>query len=147
MDGIKALDDSLSKPLQTAADNSISAEVRKYVHDLPNDKRVDFISAALRKNDVKTLQAILGAQPFLSGITDEMQARFTRSLHELQNPVIAQRLEVMRRALALVEQRGGLIFTEIEKAVGARSDVIAQLRKTQDAASQALLLINNPVQS
>lgn len=143
-DGIKHHDELLSKPLQIAADNSISAEVRKYVHDLPNDKRIGFLNDAMKRNDVATLSAVLGAQPFLSGLTHEMQAHFTRSLHEQQKPEIAARLDVMRKALALVESRAGLIFNEIERALGARWDTVAKLRKTQDAASQTLLLVNNP---
>lgn len=142
LDGIKSLDESLSKPIQTAADNSISAEVRKYVHDLPDDKRMGFLNDAMKRKDVATLSAVLGAQPFLSGLTHEMQAYYTRSLHEKQQPEIAARLGVMRKALALVEQRSGLIFNEIEKALGARWDVVQRLRKTQDSAAQALLLIN-----
>lgn len=145
-DAIAHNDALLSKPLTTAADNSISAEVRKYVRELSDDKRMSFLNDAMKRNDVVTLSAVLGAQPFLSGLTHEMQAHFTRSLHEKNNPQVAERIKVMRKALALVESRAGLIFSEIEKALGARWDVIQQLRKTQGNAAQALLLINNPVQ-
>lgn len=146
MDGIKTLDDSLSKPLTTAADNSLSREVREHVKELSTEKRMEFMSDAFKKNDVKTLQAVLGAMPYLSGLTDEMQAQFTRSLHEKQQPVIAARLKTMRKALDLVESRGPLVFGEIEKALGARFDVVQRLRNLQSAGEQALFLINNPVQ-
>lgn len=142
LDGIKSLDESLSKPLQSAADNSISAEVRKYVRELSDDKRMGFMNAALKKNDVRTLQSILGAQPFLSGLSDEMQAHFTRSLHEQRTPEIAARLGVMRRALQLVESRAGLILTEVPKALGADWTTVQKLRKAASAGEQALLLVN-----
>lgn len=143
-DAIAHTDALLSKPLTTAADNSISAEVRKYVRELPDDKRLAFMNDAMRRGDMPTLSAVLGAQPFLSGLSHQMQQHLTRTLHEKQNPEIAARLKVMRKALELVEQRGGLVLTEVEKALGARWDVVQKLRKTQDAAAQALLLVNAP---
>jgi DNA-binding phage protein len=144
-DGIAHNDALLSKPLATAADNSISAEVRKYVRELSDDKRHAFLNDAMKRGDTSTLAAVLGAQPFLSGLTHEMQVHFTRALHEKQSPEIAARLQVMRRALELVESRSGLVFTEVEKALGARWDVVQKLRATQSSAEQALLLINSPV--
>lgn len=145
-DAIAHTDALLSKPLTTAADNSISAEVRKYVRELPDDKRVPFMNDTMKRGDIATLAAILGAQPFLSGLTHEMKEHFTRQLHERQQPEVSARLKVMRAALNLIEQRSGLIFTEVEKALGARWDVVQQLRKTQSESAAALLLINNPVQ-
>lgn len=144
--GIANNDALLSKPIQALADTSISAEVRAYVRNLPDEKRMGFLNDALKRNDVATLSAVLGAQPFLCGLSHEMQAHFTRQFHEKQNPDVAARVKVMRAALNLVEARCGLVLTEIEKALGARWDVVNQLRKTQSAAAQALLLINNPVQ-
>ena len=141
--GIKSLDDSLSKPLQTAADTVLSREVREHVKNLPNEKRMTFLNEALKKKDVKTLQAVLGAQSFLSGITDETQAHFVRAYHEQNSPEIAQRVQVMRKALELVENRSGLMFGEIEKALGAKFDTVSKLRKTHDAAEAALLLVNS----
>jgi hypothetical protein len=143
-DGIKHNERELTKPLTAAADNSISAEVRKYVRELPDDKRMSFLNDAMKRNDVATLSAVLGVQPFLSGITHEMQAHFTRTLHEKSNPQIAERITVMRKVLDLVEQRCNLIFTEIERCLGAKMETVAKLRKASSAAEQALLLVNAP---
>jgi hypothetical protein len=53
----------------------------------------------------------------------------------------------MRNARSLLEQRAGLIFIEVEKALGANWSVVQKLRKSRSEAESALLLINNPVQS
>ncbi len=100
----------------------------------------------MRTNDLTTLQAVLGGKHYLSGLTEEMKAHFTRKYRELTTPDLAQRLGVMRAALAQVEQRASLVFIEVEKAQGAKFSVVAQLRKSQSAAESALALINNPVQ-
>lgn len=143
LDGINHNEETLSKPIKAAADNSVSAEVRAHCKNLPNDgARLSFLNDALKRNDRATLSAILGAQPFLSGIKDYMQKEYTRMLHEKNHPEIAARITTMRGALEMVEQRGGAMITEVEKALGARWDIVSQLRKTQDASAQALLLIN-----
>lgn len=144
-ENIKTLDDSLSKSVTTDASHPLSREVREYVSKLPSDKRMGFLNEALKKNDLKTLHAVLGAQPFLSGITDEMQVHFTRTLHEHQQPEIAQRVQIMRKTLEKLEQRSGLIFKEIEKCLGAKFDTVQKLRKAKSKAEAALLLLNNPV--
>lgn len=110
-------------------------------------EREKFISEAMRDRDTTVLNAILGAPAVLSGLSKQMLEHHTRQFHEMTNPEVASRLKVMRKALELVEQRSGLVFSEIEKALGARWDVVEKLRKTQDAAAQALLLIINPLQT
>lgn len=145
-DAIAHTDALLSKPLHSAADNRISGEVRDLCRSMSASDREKFISEAMKDRDTTVLNAILGAPAALSGLSKQMLAHHTRAYHEMMTPDVAARLKVMRNALDLVESRAGLVFGEIEKALGARWDVVQRLRKTQDAASQALLLINNPVQ-
>jgi hypothetical protein len=144
IDGIRSIDDSLSGPLVTKSDNSLSAEVRAFCRNLPAGEREKFISDAVKRKDLTTLQAVLGGPAYLSGLSPQMQQIHTRQYRELTTPDLVVRLEVMRKALDLIEGRAGLIFTEIEKALGAKWEVIQKLRETQSAAAQALLLINNP---
>jgi len=145
-DGIAAIETQLSEPLTAKADNSLSAEIRAHCRNLPDDKRRTLVAEAVKAKDLTTLQAILGGKHYLSGLTAETQAHFTRQYRELTAPELVTRLDVMRKAQTLIEQRAGLIFSEVEKALGARWDVIQRLRKTQGNAAQALILINNPVQ-
>jgi hypothetical protein len=145
-DGIKHNEETLTKPLKVSSDNSISAEIRDHCKKLENDgKRMSFLTDALKRNDVATLSAVLGPQvPYLSGITDYMQTYFTRALHEKSNPEIAARVKTMRAALDMVEQRCGLIHSEIEKCLGAEMQTVAKLRKLSSEAERALLLVNAP---
>lgn len=146
MDGIKAIDDQLSGPLVAKSDNSISAEVRTFFRAMSDDKRHAAIADAVKAKDLTTLQAVLGGPAYLAGLTPERQAHYTRQYRELTTPELVGRLDVMRKAQTLMEQRAGLVFTEVEKALGAKWEVVQELRKSQSAAHAALLLINNPVQ-
>jgi len=142
IDGIKSLDDSLSAPLTTKADNSISAEIRAHFKSLPTGKREEAIADAVNRKDLTTLTAVLGGPSYLSGMTPEMQAQWTRQYRELTTPDIVVRLDVMKKAQELVEARAGLIFTETERALAAPWSIVKKLRETNDAAAQALLLVN-----
>ena len=95
---------------------------------------------AQQKKDLQTLQALLGAPSYLSGLTDIEVQHYTRQLHEIQNPALAQRLKVMKNAATLLGERGGLVFREVEKAVGKPSHVIQKLRKAKNEAEQAFIL-------
>jgi hypothetical protein len=118
--GIKSLDESLSKPLQAGTDNSISAEIRAHAKALSNEDRRALIINAMDKGDTKTLNAVLGAPAYLSGLDEVMQAHFTHEWNTKQTPEIAKRVDVMRRALELVNARGPLVLTQIEEAMGGR---------------------------
>lgn len=146
-DGIKTLEDSLSQPLTAKADNSISAEIRAHFKSLPSDKRTEAINAAVKAKDMATLTAVLGGPSYLSALSEEEKAHHTRSYRELTTPDIVVRVDVMRKALDMVEKRSGLIFTEIEKALGASFSTVAKLRKASSAAEAALHLVNaSPIQ-
>ena len=147
MDGIAATDKSLQEPLTAKADNSISGELRALFRGMPPDKRYEAINAAVQSKDMTVLQAVLGGHCLLSGLAPERQQFYTRQYRELTTPDLVTRIDVMRKALTLVEQRGPLILTEVQRALGASWDVVQKLRKSSSAAEAALLLINNPVQS
>lgn len=145
-DGIAHIEKELSAPLTAKADTTLGREVREHVKNLSSEKRHAFLENALTENDLSTLHAVLGAQPFLSSITNEMKAHFTRALHEKNQPDVALRLKVMKKTLELVQQRGPLVHIEIQKVMGADWEMVGKLRKAQTAAEQALLLVNAPTQ-
>lgn len=142
-DGLAAIDKMLSDPLTHKADNSISAEIRSYFKAL-GPKRDAAVNEAIQRKDITTLTAVLGGPCYLSGLTPEAQTHYTRTYRELTSPDVAKRLNVMRKALDLLDARAGLIFTQVEAAMGASWETIQKLRTSRSAAEQAILLINDP---
>ena len=140
MQGIKSLDESLSKPLQATADHTISAEIRAHAKALSNEDRRALVITALEKGDTKTLNAVLGAPSYLSGLDEVLQAHFTRQWNEKQTPEIVKRLDVMNRALELVNTRGPLVITQIEEALGGRGTwAKVQAARERDKEARAAL--------
>lgn len=136
--GIEHIERELSTPLTSQASLSLASEIRAHIKSLPQDKRNALIASKLSSKEDLTLGAVLGAPAFLSGLDDAMQAHFTRQYRETQEPVLAKRLKALTGAKALIEQRGGLVFKEIEKAVGMSPPKVLALRQARTAAEQAL---------
>lgn len=116
--GIAHIEKELSAPVTAKAAHSVSSEIRAHVKSLPASERMGFVRAAVESGDEVTASSVLGAPPYLSGIDADMQRTFTRMYHERTSPALAKRLRAMVGAKELVEQRGGLLFTQLEKAVG-----------------------------
>ena len=146
--GIKLAEEKLSAPVEAKASHYLASEIRAYVKGLVQDgpqatdagsalARVNFIRAAILKGDDLTASSCLGAPGFLSGISDDMHGVLVKTYHERRNPEEAARLNVMRGAKALIEQRGGLLFAELEKAVGAKPHEVRRLREAKTASDQA----------
>lgn len=137
-DAIKHTEESLTNPLVTgAAHPALNAEIRAHVKALPRGERITFIREAQEKGDVKTLTAVLGAPAYLSGITEVEQAAYTRRYHESRNPEAAARLEAMQAGMKLLEQAAGLVFKEVEKAIGADWGKVQRLKQARDEAERA----------
>ena len=136
--GIAHIEQELTAPLTSKASLSLASEIRAHIKSLPHDKRNALLLSKLASKDDTTLSAVLGAPAFLSGLDDAMQAHFTRQFRETQQPVLAKRLKALTGAKALIEQRGGLVFKEIEKAVGTPPHKVTSLRQARTAAEQAL---------
>jgi hypothetical protein len=136
---IEALDAMLNDPVKADAErSSIASEIRAYVKNLTTEQRHDFLRDAHNSGDVETLRAVLGAKPFLSGITEDERQTRTRMLHEKLSPEVANRLKVLRAAREMLLDRGGLVFSEVEKGIGASWDKIQTIRKGQSHADNAL---------
>ena len=127
----------LSQPLEGAASGGYTAEIRAYVKGLNRGDRSAFMNDAVRAGDAKTLSAVLGAPPYLSGLSPEERDLYTRNHHERTNPLLAKRLVVMKAAQRLIEERGGLVFDEIEKAIGASGKRVSNLRAVRAKAEKA----------
>jgi hypothetical protein len=138
--GIEHLEGELSRPVESRAAGGIASEVRAHVKGLPASGRVDLVRQAINEGDHIVATAVLGAPAILSGLDPKMQAILTRHYHERHNPGVAKRLKAMVGARDLIEQRAGLIFKELEKAVGMRPDKVKALREAKNASEQAFVM-------
>lgn len=127
----------LAQPLEGAAAGGLASEVRAHVKSLTREDRARFMKNALDARDHKTLAAVLGAPPYLAGLSSAERDVHTRSYHEAMNPGLARRLSVMKAGQALLDSRSGLIFGEIDRAVGADGKRVANLRAARDKAAAA----------
>lgn len=137
--GINAMEAMLNDPVKADAERlNIAAEIRAHVKGLSADERLEFLTNAQAAGDVESLRAVLGAPAYLSGLSEQERQVRTRMFHEKQNPEVSARLKVMHAARAMLVKRGGLVFDEVEKAVGAKWDKVKLLRTGQGQAEKAL---------
>lgn len=138
--GIAHIEGELAAPVTAKAAASVAAEIRTYAKGLETGERMSFVQRAIADGDETTVSSLLGAPPYLSGLTRDMQAILTRQWHERNSPQLAQRLKAMTGARDLIVQRGGLVFKELEKAVGAPPHKVAALRAAKTAAEKAFVM-------
>jgi len=137
---IEGLERDLSQPIESRGVGAMAGEIRSYVHSLPEGQRMGFIQKAIEAGDERTVGAVLGGVSYLSGITPEMQNILLRLHHEKSNPRAAKQLRAAKAGLELLGERGGLIFKEMEKAVGAKQAKVQQLRAAKAAAEQSFVV-------
>lgn len=135
--GIAHIEKELQAPVTAKAAHSIASEIRAHVNGLPSVERFGFIRAAIERGDVETATACLGAPGYLSGIDDNTKGVLLRIYHEHNAPGEAAKLKVMEGAKKLIEERGGLLFIELEKAVGERPDVVRKMREAKARSDKA----------
>lgn len=136
--GINDLSSMLSAPLTQAANAPVvSGEVRAHCKAMSAEQRGVFLAELRASRDYTSLSAILGAPGFLSNLSDEMREVHVRLYHEARHPAEAKRLKVMQAAKDILDSRSGLIFSEIEKAVGAPRAKVNHLRDVTRRAEEA----------
>lgn len=138
--GITMLEQQLAAPIESKAAQSIAGEIRAFVRDMPTEKRHKFIQEAIDAGDEKTVSALLGAPAYLSGLDANFQQTYVRFWNERSAPEVAQRLKAMKGAKQMIEERAGLVFKELEKAVGAPPHKAAALRQAKTNAEKAFIL-------
>lgn len=137
---VEGLERDLSQPIEGKGVGAMAGEIRSYVHSLPEGQRMGFIQKAIDAGDERTVGAVLGGVPYLSGITPEMQAVLLRQYHEKTNPRAAKQLRAAKAGLELLGERGGLVFGEMEKAVGAKQAKVQKLRAAKAAAEKSFVV-------
>lgn len=140
--GIALLEKDLTGPVAARAAHTISVEIRNYVRGLKAEggSAMDFVRKAIESGDHDSVSAVLGAPAYLSGLAPEAHAVLLRMYHAKARPVVEKRQRAMKAALALMDERSGLLHKELEKAVGVKPHIAHGLRKAKTAAEQAVVL-------
>jgi hypothetical protein len=137
---IEGLERDLSQPIEGKGVGAMAGEIRAFVRSLPDGQQMAFIRNAIEKGDERTVGAVLGGVAYLSGITPEVQAVLLKLYHEKANPRAAKQLRAAKAGLEMLGERGGLIFKEMEKAVGAKQAKVQQLRAAKAAAEKSFVV-------
>lgn len=135
--GIVGIEETLNTPLQQKANSGITAEIRAHVKNLTVSERRKFLNEAQQAGDNQTLEAVLGAPGYLSGISGEEKTFRTRIYHNTRAPEQARRLAVMKSAYDLLGQRSGLVHSGVEKAIGASWAEVNRIRSAKAQAEEA----------
>jgi hypothetical protein len=122
--GVNHIEAELQKPLDTGAVNTqIAGEIRTMLRKEMNEKeRAEFISGAIESNDTRTIHAVLGGTPALSGLHPTLHANYVRLYREKTAPDMVRRLAVMQAALDRTDRTGALTFGEVEKVLHMLED-------------------------
>lgn len=136
---IKHTEGELSRPLtERAGLGSLNSEVRAHVKSLKRPEREAFMNEALERDDEATLTAVLGGQPFLSGLTQIDHEHYVRTYHVKKDPHLMARLDLMQRMLAMLERNSPVVHAQFERAIGAKPGVVAHLDRANEQALAAL---------
>lgn len=138
--GIAHLEQELSAPVESKAVASMANEIRSYVRGLKTEERQVFIQKAIADGDELSASAVLGAPPYLSGMTADMRNVLLRFWHTKQSPEKAARLKAMIAARDLIQERGTLVHSELARAVGMAPHQVKRLRDARTASEQAFVL-------
>lgn len=140
-EGVASLERDLSAPVASKASLQIAQEIRAHCKALPSGAdRMTFVRDLIAAGDELSASAILGGPAFLSGLTVEQSALFTRMYHEKTSPAVAARLSAMKAAMALIERNAPIVFKEFEKAVGCPAHKAKALREADTAAQKAMVM-------
>ena len=136
---IRHAEDQLMQPLtERAGLGTVNGEVRSFVRGLKPNEREAFMREALERDDEPTLTAVLGAQPFLSGLTPLDREHHLRQYHSKKRPDLVRRLDVMRRFADMLGRSAPVLHAQFEKAVGARPAAVRAIREADEQAQAAL---------
>lgn len=138
--GIAHIEAELSAPMTAKAAATVATEIRSFVRDMSTEAKHKFIQEALDNGDEVTVSSLLGAPPYLSGLTADFQKTYTSMWHERTSPDMAKRLRAMVGARELIERNGPLLFGAMERAVGAPPHKARALREAKSAAEKHFVM-------
>lgn len=133
-----SIDQSLSAPLEASAVGPLAAEIRSHVKGLSDEQRGKFLGEALQARDVKTLQSVLGAPSYLSGLSPATSQHFSRLYREATAPEAVRKLALIRKVVAVLERAGPIAYAQTEKAMGGTFQDAFRYKNANDDAMKAL---------
>lgn len=135
--GAEHIERELSVPVESKASLGVAEEIRRHSKSLGSGA-VDFVRERINSGDDLSVSAVLGAPSYLSGLSDEMRTVLTRQWHERQQPVLVQRLTLMRATIEKIQRDAPLLFSQVDKAVGADPASVQNIDAANEAAQAAL---------
>jgi hypothetical protein len=140
----------LNRPLEAAAATPRSNELRQVLRTLTTAKINEAIRAALTAEQrtpqqTELLNATLGAHALTVGISELDQAMHIRAYNEKTQPQVLRRLEIMRKALTVVQSvKPELLRSQFEGSMRSPFSRASAIRGVSESAASALAKINNP---
>lgn len=134
---IAGIEQEFAAPIESRAGTMMSTEIRAYIANLPDEKRNDFVMRAIKDDDQRVITAVLGAPAILSGLNPKMMPSLTRLYHEHHSPIQAKRLRAAKAGLDLLGQRSGLLFKNLQRAVGADRATVEKHRAAAARTAKA----------
>lgn len=128
----------LSKPLEAAVHTVTAQELRGLARSMTPDDRRKLITDSIEAGDTQVLSALLAAHPLTTGLTKVEVEVFSRKYREKAQPLLANRLAIMKKTQQLLNDRSGLVMTHAEKLVGATRAKLNALRSAEAKFSKAL---------
>lgn len=130
---IKSVQTELNQAVTTGTHTALAGEIR--AHAKSHKSPMQFVSELIASGDAQSVSAVLGAPPYLSGLTEQMRAALTTQWNAKRNPSLTAKLALLEAASERLDRAGVAFFPNVEKAMGVRYDVVKRLRDAKSAAS------------
>lgn len=128
----------LRRPMEgQASAGPLAAEIRAHCKALSAGERAQFLADATKRQDTRTMAAILGAPSYLSGISDDTQHLYTELYNRAKAPEIAKRIAVLKEARERLEKAGALFLLDVQRAGGFKWQKVQKLRAAKAQADKA----------
>lgn len=138
--GIAHIEAELTAPVTAKAADGIARDIRAHAKAMKTEERHKFVQDALDSGDEVTMSSLLGAPSYLSGLTADFQHTYTRLWREKVAPDMAKRLRAMTAAKEMIERNAPIVFSSMEKAVGAPPHKAKALREAKTAAEKHFVM-------
>lgn len=129
---------ALHAPLQATSSTHLASEIRAHVRGLTLGERQSLLTEAINEGDAVTAGAVLGAVPYLSGLTNELQSAFTHQWNVARQPDTARKLALLRKVHEKVQIAGGAFIGSFDKLIGAPQAKVQQIRAQQARTRKAI---------
>ena len=114
----------------------LASEVRQRLAGLPDADREKAIASALAGGDDALVGAVIGASPFLSGVTKARQDALLGAWQRLRHGPVLDRIERLKKALADTERAGSLTLAYTSSLSNA--SIVRQAEASEARVAAAL---------